>query len=441
MYTKPDNLSQRAYQQTSSLFHFILGSTVGISIYFIPFTFAGRKTIFLDHLVTGITRFTPTFGAFFTLVLILFGSMLPFYEKSWNRNLSSVIMTCLKLLGAGLGVMAFFEWGPDWMLRPDMLPLLFHTIAVSVALIVPVGSFFLTFLTDYGLIGFLGVLLQPVMRPVWKLPGTAAVNVVASVIGSFSVGIFMADQLYKEGKFSRREGVVVITGFSTVSATFMVIIARNLDLIHLWNTFFWTAVLVTFLVTAILVRLYPLNTYSEQGQRNEPDLFSERNLLSVAFEKALIDVSTRKNMAESILYNVKEGITMSLRFLPLILSIGIIAFSMARMTIVFDLAAYFVYPVVFLLGLPDPLAVSKAIMTSGVDVIMPSLMMSGVEASLEARFTVGVVSVSSILFLAGTIPCILSTGFRISLVELFIIFMERLLLSLIIVSLVIKILF
>jgi len=440
MHTKPAGL-MRESQETGNLLRFFLGSAVGISIYFVPFTIGGKNTIFLDHLVTVLITKLPVLCALFALGLILLGSVLPFYEKSWNRDISSLVMTCLKVLGAVLSVMAFFRLGPEWLLRPDMLPLLFYNVALSVALIVPVGSFFLTFLTNYGLLGFLGVLLQPVMRPLWKVPGMAAVNVVASFVGSFSVGIFMADRLYKEKKFTQWEAAVIITGFSTVSATFMVIIARNLDLMNHWNTFFLTTVFVTFLVSLLTVRLYPLKDFGEDEHPKEMVAVLHEKRFSQALQQALIDVEGNKNLGRSMLINVKEGIMMSLRFLPLILSVGTIAFVAARMTPLFDMAAFVFYPLVLLLGIPEPLIVSTAIVTSGVDVIMPSLMISGIDIPVESRFTVGVVSISSVLFLSGTIPCILSTGIRMSLNKLLLILLERMVLSLLLMSLFIRVLF
>ncbi|SMP63649.1 YjiH family protein [Anoxynatronum buryatiense] len=441
MDTKSDDTTRQTPPKVLSLMKFILNSTIGICIYFIPFTIAGRKTILLDHLVTAITRNALTFGALVTLGMILAGSLLPFYEKSWKRDVPSVIITCLKLLGAALGVMAFFHLGPEWLLASDMLPLLFYTIATSVALIVPLGSFFLTFLTDYGLIGFLGVILQPVMRPVWKIPGSAAVNVVASVVGSFSVGIFMADQFFRDQMYTRRETAIVITGFSTVSTAFFVIVARNLDLMSIWPTFFGASIVVTCLVTAITVHLPPLKHFGEEAPPEKAEQVTKGHLFSRALHQATLEAGNNQQALKCMLKNVKEGIIMSLRFLPLILSIGTIAFYMARMTPFFDFAANVFHPLVRLLGIPDSLAVTKAIVTAGVDVTMPSLMMAGMEASLAARFTVGVFSISSVLFLAGTVPCILSTTIGITLKDLMVILALRMFFSLILLSLLIRLIF
>ena len=53
--------------------------------------------------------------------------------------------------------------GPDRFMEDDMLPFIWDKIMVPVATIVPVGSIFLAFITNFGLMEFFGVLLEKVM--------------------------------------------------------------------------------------------------------------------------------------------------------------------------------------------------------------------------------------------------------------------------------------
>lgn len=436
--SKYKNMSKK-----SNVLKFLLFSFLGIYVYFIPFTIMGNKTILLDHLVTAIISGIPTLGASFTLGVIVLGGALPFYEKSWNKNITSILMSVLKTFGIVLGMMAFFNFGPDWLMREDMLPMLFTKVAIPVAIIIPLGSLFLTFMTQYGLIGFFGVILKPVMRPIWKVPGIAAINVVASFVGSFSVGIFITNRLFKEGKYTKREAAIIVTSFSTVSTTFMVIIAKNLDLMSIWNTFFWTTFIITFLVSAITVRLKPLNAIEDEYIQGYEKIESKskKNLLNCAIDEALKDVEKNKSLWDSIVSNLKEGIYMSLRFLPLILTIGVLSFSLVKMTTFFDILAYVFYPIVFILKIPEPWMVAKAITVSGAEVLMPSLIIAGIEAPIASRFVTGVVSISSILFFSGSIPCIISTDIDISIGDILRILMQRIVITLIIVAPIVKVLF
>lgn len=426
-----------------NIFKFVAFSFFGIFVYFIPLTIFGKKTILLDHLVTAIILAMPKLGASFTLCMIVLGGLLPFYEKSWNKDISSVVMSVLKVFGIFLGIMAFFKFGPEWLMREDMLPVLFNKIAIPVAVIIPIGSLFLTFITEYGLIGFFGVIFKPVMRPIWKVPGTAAVNVVASFIGSFSIGIFITNRLFKEGKYTKKEAAIIVTSFSTVSTTFMVIIAKNLDLMSIWNTFFWTTFFTTFIVSAITARLKPLNSIEDvyTFSQKEIESKSEKRLINRAINEAIKEVENNKSIWHSIASNLKDGIYMSLRFLPLILAIGVMSFFLAKMTSFFDIVAYIFYPIIYVLKIQEPWMVAKAIATAGAEVLMPSLIMTGKEMPIAARFVTGVVSISSILFFSGSIPCILSTDIDINLKDVLLILIERIVITLIIVAPVVRIMF
>lgn len=136
------------------------------------------------------------------------------------------------------------------------------------------------FVSRLWILEFIGVLVQPIMRPVWKTPGRSAIDAVASFVGSYSIGMLITNRVYKEGKYTLKEAWIIATGFSTVSATFMVVVASTLDIMHIWNTYFWVTLFVTFLVTAITVRIWPLNIVSEdyyQGQEGTPEVQPKGN--------------------------------------------------------------------------------------------------------------------------------------------------------------------
>ena len=135
---------------------------------------------------------------------------------------------------------------------------------IPVGLLVPIGAVFLALLVSYGLLEFIGVMVQRVMRPIWRTPGRSAIDAVASFVGSYSLGLLITNRIYKEGKYTARESAIIATGFSTVSATFMVIVAKTLDLMGQWMTYFWVTFLVTFMVTAITVRIWPLNSIPDE---------------------------------------------------------------------------------------------------------------------------------------------------------------------------------
>ena len=161
----------------------------------------------------------------------------------------------------------------------------------------------------------------------------------------------------------------------------------------------------------------------------------ENNRLKRAWMQALLDGERMQNPVKEIRKNVRDGVLMSLRFLPLILAVGTIVFILGRMTPFFDWVGYLFYPVVYLLRIPEPMMVARAVSTAGAEVLMPSLMVNGMDAPLSVRLVIGVVSVSTVLFISGTIPCILSTNLHMPIKDLFMILIERIILSLLVIGL------
>jgi nucleoside recognition membrane protein YjiH len=84
------------------------------------------------------------------------------------------------------------------------------------------------------------------------------------------------------------------------------------------------------------------------------------------------------------------------------------------------------------LQLPEPLLAAKAASVEIAEMFLPALLV--VEAPLVTKFVTAVVSVSAILFFSASIPCILSTDIPISIKNLLIIWFERTVLTLIIVT-------
>ena len=138
-----------------------------------------------------------------------------------------------------------------------MAPYVFELVAIPVALVIPIGSIFLVFLTGFGLLEFVGEMMVPIMRPVFHLPGRSAIDAVASFVGSYSIGLIITNNIYKNGGYSAREAAIIATGFSTVSVSFMMITAKTLGLMEYWGFYFWITLVVTFLVTALTVRVPP----------------------------------------------------------------------------------------------------------------------------------------------------------------------------------------
>lgn len=413
---------------------FFLFSTIGIFMFFIPVTVNGKSSIMLDHIVTAIQTYLPAAVTYYALLVILLGAIYPFYTKTWNKNKVNTVFSFFKVIGFFTAIMIVFGFGPAWLFDPSMGPFLFEKLVVSVGLLVPIGSVFLALLVGYGLLEFFGVIMQPIMKPIWKTPGKSAIDAVASFVGSYSIGLLITNRVFKEGKYSIKEAAIIATGFSTVSATFMIVVAKTLGLMDIWNTYFWTTFAVTFIVTAITVRIWPLKSMSEEYYNNQdpPVETFTGNRLHAAWKEAMDTAAESPALWKNIKDNLKDGFVMTMSILPSIMSVGLFGLILAEFTPVFDWLGYIFYPFTALVQLPDPLLAAKASAVGIAEMFLPALLAA--EAALVTKFVIGVVSVSAIIFFSALVPCILSTEIPLSIPQLLVIWAERTILTILITA-------
>ncbi|MFD6793732.1 MULTISPECIES: YjiH family protein [Prauserella salsuginis group] len=177
------------------MWKFFAYSVVGAFVFFVPVSIGGESSIVLDHLVTAVEAAIPAALPYLMLAIILAGAVYPFVSGTWNRSAMSVVFSIAKVAGFVVGGMLVFDVGPAWLFDEDMGPFLMNSLVIPVGLLVPIGAVFLALLVGYGLLEFIGVLLRPVMRPVWRTPGRSAIDAVASFVGSYSLGLLITDRV------------------------------------------------------------------------------------------------------------------------------------------------------------------------------------------------------------------------------------------------------
>lgn len=415
-------------------FKFIVLSLIGIFMFFIPISIGGKSTIPLDHVVTFVKTTAPALMPYYALIVIILGAIYPFYNKTWNKDTVTTVFSIAKVVGLGVAIMAVTGQGPAWLFTPDMVPFLYNKLVISVGLIVPIGAVFLAFLVGYGLLEFIGVIMQPIMKPIWRTPGRSAIDAVASFVGSYSIGLLITNRVYKEGKYTAKEAAIIATGFSTVSATFMIIVAKTLGLMDMWNFYFWSTLIITFAVTAITVRIYPLSKKADTNIFGDEIIEAERsgNIFVNALNDGLEASAKSEPLGKNIAVNFVDGFKMAMGILPSILSIGLLGLILAKYTPVFDVLGYVFYPFTALLQIPDPMLIAKASSLEIAEMFLPALLVK--EAALLGRYVIGVVSVSAVLFFSASIPCIMSTEIPLTIKDIIIVWVQRTICSLILAA-------
>ena len=422
---------EKLLSKPMALIQLIVFSAIGLVMFFVPFTIGEKSTILFDHGATYLVNQQHTLSVILLFMLMIFGVSKPFIDGSWRKNITHKILTVFKVLGLILAVMYISGNAPAFMMEKDMLPFLFEKLALPVGMIVPLGALILAFLVGFGLLEMVGVLMQPIMKPIWRTPGASAIDAVASFVGSYSIGLLITNRVYLQKQYSAREAIIIATGFSTVSAAFMVIVAKTLGLMEFWNLFFWSTLVITFIVTAITARIPPISRFDNELDRPNLD-YKRGTRLKAAYELGL-STSRRASDFKQILWsNFRDGLTMAAAIVPSIIAVGLTGLLLAKYTPVFDALGLLLYPFTWLGGLPEPLVAAKGMSAGLAEMFLPALLLS--EADMLTRYVAGVISISSVLFFSAMIPCVLATEIPISVGKMVIVWFQRVALSILLAA-------
>lgn len=413
----------------AALMKMIFLSLAGIIIFFVEIPLFGKTALLPVHISDFLVQSARPLAIAFVLMLIAYGALEPFYSGNWKRSVGTVTFTVFKVLGLLLTALYLTGLVPSFIASPGMMPFLFEKLVLNLGLIVPLGALGLSFLIAYGLVEFCAVFLEPIMRRIWRTPGYSAVDAVASFVGSYSIGLLITNQMFLNKSYSFRQAAIIATGFSTISTTFMVVIAKVLGLLDMWSFYFWSTLIITFVVTAITARIPPISRYDDTEPKGATiaAVGTQGSLLSRAISAGVERVQQNPSFIAVMKDTIRDGLKMTSVILPTGVSIGLLGLLLATYTPLFDWLGLIFYPFLALLQVPEAMLTGKAIAATLAEMFFPTGMLQ--EAPLLSKYVFAVVSVSGILFFAGSIPCILATKIPFKLFDLVIIWLLRVLLT------------
>jgi nucleoside recognition membrane protein YjiH len=244
------------------------------------------------------------------------------------------------------------------------------------------------------------------MRPLFRLPGRAALDDLTSWLGSYSVGLYLTRKLCDQGRYNRREAFIIVTAFSTVSIGFVGVVASTLDLLDMFPLVFATYFVVVYLVAAILVRLWP-TTSIPTTYLVEPDPEPEQSV--TFFERWRLAWSEAKRRAreapgplEVAVVGFFDGLRLASTILGTILAVGTAALLLVEHTSLFTEMGRPLAPILSGLGLPDADQLAPAALAGITEMYIPALLVRDV--AIEGRFFICVLSISQLIFFSSVAP-------------------------------------
>lgn len=418
----------------------LVGSLIGLSVFFIPFAGDGEKSsIPLVSIIGAIKGFLGGSLEYITLGITLLLSITWIASrvtankalKSYHRK-DCTAVGILFLLGAVFATLLVFKIGPEWFLHKDVGGLALY-LGGSVFLTVAVAGFLVLFLTEFGFLEFIGTLMEPLMRPLYRLPGRSAVDAVASFVAAPAVGIFITNKLYKSGHYTEREAASIATNFSICSLGFFALLASIGGIMEYLPHMIITSFVINFVLAAVVTRIPPLNNKPDtffdgrSPQANDDDQSKAGNILMRACQAASERASqTGADVFQKYLW---EATTFAQKIVAYILSIATISLIIGTYTPVFDYLGVVIEPLINLFNLPDADKIAPTVLISIAEIALPAIMISGGDVAPISIFFVCTLSTVQIIFFTESANAMLESDIPLSVKDLIVIFLIRTLLA------------
>lgn len=393
-----------------AIIKFLFYSILGIIAFLAPVTIGGESSILMGHIKSMvIDNYSDSIKYLVVLVslITITGTIIGKFKKQFKNSVFQELFICgpingaVRIGGSIFFLMVHFGVGPKAVLDPNTGGMMAGDLLPSLMVTFCVGVILMPLLTSFGLVEFVGVLIAPFMRKVFKVPGYAAVDAIASFLGDGTIGIVVTDQQYQKGYYTQREAVIIATSFSIVGISFAAVVADFLRFSSIFIIFYSTIAISTVVAGVIIARL-PLKKFKDeyyvQGKVEEKDIIS----FSLALRKAAA-VAEKAREVEIIVDSIKKVAVLYITFIPVIMFMGTAGLIVAEYTNIFSIISMPLIPFLQLLGFSKEVAGSMApsMIVGFSDMYLPSLLIESVKSDM-ARFVIGTLSFAQLIFLSET---------------------------------------
>ncbi|WP_077328865.1 YjiH family protein [Virgibacillus siamensis] len=438
----------------NGLLKFLLPSLFGVFIFLFPVydnsSFNIPLGIITEYLINLLTSFLPaivttviSLSTLMTLVTVIMKPDKIIQHDMLNSFFNvSALWTVTRVLGMVFAFMTLYHTGWD-VISSEATGQVMFGLLTSLIVWFFVASYLMPYLINFGAMEFCGTLLRSVTRPLFTLPGRSAIDLLASWVGNVNVGVVITREQHADGFYTGREAAAIATCFSSVSLPFCLVIAGMLNIDYMFPVLYLTICIAGVVSAVILPRIPPLSRI--------PDTFLKENTykedIPEGASKAkwgLLKAIDRAKEAGSFTDQLKQGTEIFLGIifvlLPQVMAIGTIALIVAEFTPIFDIISKPMVPLLQLMQIPEAVEAAPATIIGFIDMFIPAVLASGIEAEIT-RFIIAALSLVQIIYLTEMGTLIIISKIPLGVGRLFLIFMERTIISLPIIVLMAHIIF
>ena len=449
------NTPEEGRMTRKSLLKFLIPSLFGILIFLVPVIDGDGNFNILLGVITEffIDLFSGFLPEVITIVIIISTvlSIITYFFKpkfiTSSEMLNGLFNTSLlwliiRVIGMVAVLMTYFESGIEAVYSEvtggTMLGLLTTLIMWFL-----VASFLMPYLINFGIMEFTGTLLRKLIKPLFTLPGRSAIDLLASWIGNVNVGVVLTREQYNRGYYTGREAVAIATNFSAVSLPFCLVIASMLEVDHVFPLLYLTIVITGIICAMIIPRIPPVSripdTYAVADHYDET-VPENKSVFKWALEQAVRRAEKSGSFKKQLKQGYEVFVDISFVLIPQVMAIGTIALIIAEFTPVFNIISQPMVYVLEFLRIPEAEAAAPATITGFIDMFIPAVLATGIEAEIT-RFFIAALSLVQIIYLTEMATLIIISKMPANFWTLLLIFIERTIIAMPIIAIIAHIIY
>lgn len=432
---------------------FLVLSAIGVCVFFIPVSIGDRSGIPMVLLIDAVKALLGS-AVMEWMVLILCvilsitftisrvqkdGALAAFHGKDgWGTGI-------LYYLSAIFAIMVVFQKGPAQIVN-ETVGKEAISLAGSTLMTVSIAGWLVTFLIEFGILEFIGTLMEPIMRRVFKLPGQAAVTAVSAFVAAPAVGVFMTNRLYRENVYTEKEACCVATNFSVVSLGFFALLVSITDTAYMYGKVVVSSLLVVFILAAIVIRIPPLSMKKNlyyNGVEQTHEMCKPGHYTKDIFKKATAAATTKasKTSYQVFLTSIPNVLSFTVKIVTFVQALATLALLISNYTPFFDWIGKPMVPYLELMRLPDAEIIAPATLVGIAEIALPVMTIAGQNVAPLSIFFVIVLSTVQIIFFTESGNAMMQSDLGLKFPELVLIFLIRTLIAIPIVAVIAHILF
>ncbi|MGE4276295.1 MAG: YjiH family protein [Lawsonibacter sp.] len=424
---------------------FFIFSAIGIWVFFIPITVGGSSSTPMVHMIGWVKSvlgpaknwlvLITCVGLAITYTLSKFktsDALAKFHAKDgWFTGI-------LYYLAAAFAIMIQFQAGPEQILKTDVGPDAM-SLAGSCLFTVTIAGWLVTFLIEFGVLEFLGTLMEPIMRRCFKIPGQSAVDALSSFVAAPAVGVFITNRLYNENIYTEKEACCISTNFSVVSLGFFALLVSITGTPEMYGNAVLCSLIIVFILAAIVIRIPPLSrkkSVYRNGVVQTAEMAKPGRYTSDIFKKAFAAATTKasKTKYSVFLTSIPDVLSFALKIVAFVQSIAVISLYLSIYTPVFTWIGMPMIPYLHLVQMPDAAAIAPATLVGIAEIALPVMTIAGQSIAPMSIFFVIVLSTVQIIFFTESANAMMQADMGLKFGELVIIFLIRTVIAIPIVS-------